>query len=113
MLKRLVSWVFLLPLCFVLILFGLSNRQIVTINFDPLTQTAPLVPPLSLPLFFVMFGFLIFGVLLGGLATWFSQGKQRKEKRRWRREATRLEKEAQVTKSNATAADLQLQQSFD
>lgn len=109
MLKNLVSWLFLLPLCLLLILFGLSNRQAVTINFDPLSQATPLIPSITMPFFFVMFGFLIFGVLLGGMATWFTQGKQRKEKRRWRREANRLEKEVKAPKSEPVDPSHQLQ----
>lgn len=121
MLKRLTSWLILVPLCVVLIIFALSNRQMVQVNFDPLSPSAPLIPSLSVPLYLVIFGFLILGVLLGGIATWFSQGKQRREKRRWRKEAGKWQEEAKLARDRAKSgssgqslsSDLQLQQSFD
>lgn len=91
MTKKLVGWFVLLPLCVVLALFALANRHSVEVRLDPFSTTNPLIGPLEIPLFLVIYALLIAGVVLGGIASWFAQGKQRKEKRQWRRKARELE----------------------
>ena len=94
MVKRIVGWVVLVPLCAVLIVVALANRQAVTVNFNPFTAPAdPAVPGLGVPLFLVIFGVLLMGVVLGGIATWFSQGHHRRDERTFRRENERLHRE--------------------
>ncbi|MCB9992682.1 MAG: LapA family protein [Hyphomicrobiaceae bacterium] len=105
--RRLIGWFLLLPLSLVLIVFALANRQTITLNFDPTSETSPLIPPVHVPLFLLIYVLLIAGILLGGVATWFTQGKQRREKRHWRKHAARLEKEA-AANSNQPSGSLQL-----
>lgn len=98
MTKRLVGWFVLLPLCAVLVLFALANRQAVQIGFDPLSPEHPIIQSIGVPLFVVIYGALIAGVILGGIATWMSQGPQRRDKRHWRRESQRLERELEAAR---------------
>lgn len=91
MTKKLVGWFVLLPLCVVLALFALANRHWVEVRFDPLSATNPLIAPVNVPMFVVIYAMLIAGVVLGGMASWFAQGKQRREKRQWRKKARELE----------------------
>lgn len=112
MIKRLIGWLVFVPLCAILIVFALANRHFVAVNFDPLTQDVPLIPALNLPLFAVIFASLLVGVLLGGMATWASQGKHRREKRALKKETGQLKKELDVIKAKpkqtalgASAAD--------
>lgn len=91
MTKKLVGWLVLLPLCVVLALFALANRHAVEVRFDPFSDTTPLVGPVQIPMFVVIYALLIAGVILGGIASWFAQGKQRREKRQWRKKARELE----------------------
>lgn len=91
MTKKLVGWFVLLPLCVVLAVFALANRHVVEVRFDPLSATNPLVDPIEVPMFLVIYAMLIAGVILGGIASWFAQGKQRREKRQWRKRARELE----------------------
>jgi uncharacterized integral membrane protein len=107
MIRRLVGWLVLVPLCAVLIVFALANRQWVDLNFDPFSQTLPFIPPLNLPQFVVIYGALLVGVILGGSATWFTQGRHRREKRALVRETSTLKKElesARVTQKNKSAS---------
>jgi uncharacterized integral membrane protein len=91
MLRRIVGWVVLVPLCLVMIVFALANRQLVVVNFNPLVPSEALTTPgVGVPLFLVLFAVLLVGVLLGGVATWFAQGHHRVEKRKFRRESERL-----------------------
>lgn len=98
MLKRIVSWLVLVPLALILVIFAMANRQPVTVYFDPLSQTAPFIPPLSVPMFGVIYALLLCGILLGGIATWVSQGKNRKAKRAYKREAEALHREVDALK---------------
>ena len=94
MIRRIVGWVVLVPLCLVLIVFALANRQLVVVNFNPLVPSETLATPgVGVPFFLVLFAVLLFGVVLGGVATWFAQGQHRRDARTWRREAERLTRE--------------------
>ena len=97
MLRRIVGWVVLVPLCLVMIVFALANRQLVVVNFNPLVPSEALTTPgIGVPLFLVLFAVLLFGVVLGGVATWFAQGQHRRDERSWRRETERLNREVEV-----------------
>ena len=94
MIRRIVGWVVLVPLCLVLVVFALANRQLVVVNFNPLAPSEPLTTPgVGVPLFLVIFTVLLFGVVLGGVATWFAQSQHRRDERAYRREAERLHRE--------------------
>lgn len=91
MAKRIVGWVILVPLCLGLIVFALANRHFVAINFNPFVSVEGAVAPgYGVPLFVVLFAVLLVGVLLGGIATWFSQGRHRRGEKHWRRESHQL-----------------------
>lgn len=94
MVKRIVGWFVLVPLCAVLIVFALANRQLVVVNFNPFATVERLAAPgFGVPLFLVIFAALLAGVLLGGIATWFGQAPRRRDERHFRRETERLHNE--------------------
>jgi uncharacterized integral membrane protein len=90
MMKRLVGWFVLVPLCLVLIVFALANRQPVLVNINPFGASEAAAPGTGVPLFLVIYAVLLVGVLLGGVATWFAQSRHRQEKRQLRRQTERL-----------------------
>ena len=85
-----------IPLGIIFIIFAVANRHLVTVSFDPFNSTAPAVA-VTLPLFLVIIVAAIAGVVAGGMATWFRQG-------RWRRAAR--QHEADARRARAEAADL-------
>lgn len=94
MVKRIVGWFVLVPLCAVLIVFALANTQLVIVNFNPFAPADELAAArLGVPLFLVIFCILLVGVVLGGIATWFAQSQHRRDERHWRRESERLHRE--------------------
>jgi hypothetical protein len=94
MMRRLVGWFVLVPLCAVLIVFALANRQLVIVNFNPFQPPETLTAPgFGVPMFLVIYAVLILGVLLGGIAAWFSHGHLRSEKRALLRVNDRLSRE--------------------
>jgi uncharacterized integral membrane protein len=108
MLRRIVGWVVLVPLCLLLVVFALANRQLVVVNFNPLVPSEALTTPgVGVPLFLVLFTVLLFGVVLGGVATWFAQSHHRRDERSYRREAERLNREVDAMRRSPgiTAVD--------
>ena len=94
--KKLLSWIFWVPVGVILITIAVSNRQIVTFSIDPVARIDPLFS-LSIPLYMLLFAAILFGIIFGGIAAWLAQGKWRKNARRmtgeaakWREEAARL-----------------------
>jgi uncharacterized integral membrane protein len=112
-LKRFFWVIFALPAAIILVSIAVANRQPVRLVLDPFRPEAPLLGSIELPLYAYLFGALIAGVILGGLATWMTQGRWRKRARstsqdamRWQAEADRLarERDAQVEGQKRLAA---------
>ena len=85
MIRKVVTAIILVPLAAVIIAFAVANRQTVTVSFDPFDPAQPAYAA-SLPLYLLILILVIFGVLLGGVATWLKQA-------RWAWAARRAEKE--------------------
>lgn len=82
------------PVGVVLIAFAVANRHAVRLVLDPF---APGNPALAIegPMFLFLIAALIFGLLVGGAATWLTQGRWRKAARRRSREAAELRRETE------------------
>jgi uncharacterized integral membrane protein len=89
--RKFLSGLILIPLAVIFVVFAVANRHFVTVSFDPFNATAPSVS-VSLPLFVLIIGVAILGVIAGGLATWFSQ-------RRFRRAARLHEADARTVRA--------------
>ena len=84
--RKCFSAVVIIPLGIFFIIFAVANRHLVTVSFDPFNSATPTVA-VTLPLFVVIIAVAMLGVVAGGMATWFRQG-------RWRRAARQSEAEA-------------------
>ena len=95
--RKFLTGLVLIPLGLIFIDFAVANRHLVTVSFDPFGSgdTAFDLPPV--PLFAIIIASIIVGVVAGGLATWFRQG-------RWRRAAR--QHEADARQARAQLADL-------
>jgi uncharacterized integral membrane protein len=95
-----VLWLLIgFPVAVLLIALAVANRHDVRLVLDPFRPEAPVLS-MDLPFYIYLFGALIVGVLLGGFATWLSQGQWRHRARvraheaaRWQSEAERLSRE--------------------
>jgi hypothetical protein len=103
-LKRIVWLIIAFPTAVVLISLSLANRHSVRLVLDPFRPEQPVLS-VVLPFYAYLFAALVMGVLIGGFATWLSQGSWRRaarlrqaDARRWRAEADRLahERDAEV-----------------
>lgn len=75
-----------------LVIVALANRQLVTLSLLPgdMAVFARLQVGLELPLFFVVFGGIALGLLMGTIWEYVREGKQRAEAARMKREIARL-----------------------
>jgi uncharacterized integral membrane protein len=86
MVRKLVSVLILAPLAIVFVGLAVANRQTVSISLDPFDAAHPALT-IALPLFALMLGLVIGGVIVGGVAAWLRQSK-------WRRAARLAESQA-------------------
>lgn len=100
--KKIVNLLILVPLAIILIILCVANRQAVTLALNPFRPEDTILS-FTAPFFVFIFLAVIFGVLLGSLATWVSQGKHRKRARIEAKEAIRWHDEAAKQKAAASA----------
>ena len=102
MVKRIVNVVILIPVAIVLIVLSVANRQPVTLAFNPFRPEDSLLS-VTAPFFVYIFLATIFGLVLGALITWFTQGKYRKRARIEASEAVKWHTEADKHRGRAEA----------
>ncbi len=102
MLKRIVFLLIGFPIAIFLITLAVANRHGVSLVLDPFRPENPLLS-IELPFYAYLFSALVLGVVVGGLAVWFGQGRWRRtarqrtqEARRWQSEADRLTREREA-----------------
>jgi uncharacterized integral membrane protein len=98
-LKRVVRLLIAFPVALLLITLAVANRHSARLILDPFRPESPALA-IEMPFYFFLFGALVVGVVLGGVATWLGQSHWRKSARqraqdamRWRAEADRLARE--------------------
>jgi uncharacterized integral membrane protein len=110
MIRKIVYIVVFGPIALIVIAFCVANRQLVDFSYDPLGGADPTMK-ISLPLFVLMLAAILIGILAGGFAAWFRQGKWRRSARvnaneaaRWQREAQELRQRLEETARRALPA---------
>jgi lipopolysaccharide assembly protein A len=95
---RALRYLFLAALAIVLITVALANRAAVTVRLlpDDLAALLGLNWQLELPLFLVIFGGIVAGLLIGFLWEWFREHKHRSTANARTRDVARLERELAV-----------------
>ncbi len=101
--RRLIFLIVLVPVAVVLIVLSVANRQPVTFSLDPFNAAQPALS-ITWPFFVFLFVALLSGLVIGGTATWLSQGRHRRAAREKRREADRWHREADEQRDRADQA---------
>jgi uncharacterized integral membrane protein len=94
--RKFLTALIVIPLGLLFIVFAVANRHLITVSLDPFNSRDPSVS-VTMPLFVVIIGVAILGVVAGGTATWFRQ-------RHWRRAAR--QHEADARQAQAQLAEL-------
>lgn len=89
--RKFLTVLIVVPLIVIAIVFAVANRHFVTVSFDPFNSADPSLSQ-SMPLFVLIIVIAIFGVVVGGCATWIGQ-------RRWRRAAREHQADAQALRA--------------
>lgn len=97
-----VKGLVLLPVAIVVVLLAVANRQTVLLSFDPFSGSAPEFS-LAVPLFAVIFGAVLVGIVIGGIGAWLGQAGHRRARRRSAREVNRLRADLDRQRSAAPA----------
>lgn len=100
MIRKLVFLFVALPVAVILIMLSVANRTPVRFSFDPFNTAEPALS-VTLPFFVHLFIALLAGMLIGSVATWFTQGKHRKKVRQEHSQAVHWQSEAKVQKERA------------
>ena len=82
MLRRLLTFLVLVPLGALLVALAVVNRKPVTFILNPLDASSGV--GIEAPFFLFLLGAFAVGLLVGGVATWYGQGKWRAKARKER-----------------------------
>ena len=109
--RKVILVLVVVPLGVVLVALAVVNRTPAQLILAPFGGGAEPGLSLQAPLFLFLLGAFALGLVVGGIATWFGQGKWRRlareetrQARDWRRQADRLEKELEAVHGNPPRA---------
>jgi len=109
-LRRIVWLLIAFPVGLLLVTLAVVNRHEVQLVLDPFRPQSPVLS-IALPFYVYLFGTLVLGVVLGGIATWLTQARWRRDARlqgraaaRWHAEADRLTRERDAAAAAAKSA---------
>lgn len=102
---RMLRYLLLALLAIVLVTIALANRDIVTVQVLPpnLAAFAGVEWQIGLPLYLVIFGGIVAGILIGFVWEWFREHKHRAAASTRSREVARLERELAVMRDTKGA----------
>lgn len=75
--KKLLRTLVFVPVAFVLLVFAVANRHAVKLSLDPFASLDTTNLSISCPLFVVIFGAVMFGIICGSTISWLANGKYR------------------------------------
>ncbi len=96
---RFLKFLLIAPVAILFLLFAFANRHAVTVSFDPFDSGDIPAYSLQAPLFMVLILAIMIGVVAGGVATWFGQGRHRRAARASRAEAEKLRGDLQAMRA--------------
>ncbi len=101
--RRLLTFLVLVPLGALLVALAVVNRKPVTFMLNPFDASSG--PGVEAPLFLFLLGAFAVGLLVGGFATWYEQGKWRAKARKEARETKALRAQAERLEKELDAAE--------
>lgn len=104
---RLIKFVFLACLAIVLATIAMANREAVTLTLLPneMGDVAGMNPTVSLPLFIIVFGAIVAGLLIGFFWEWLREAKHRQEVSMRQQQVRDLKREVNRLKGKTGESD--------
>jgi uncharacterized integral membrane protein len=102
--KSFLKLLVLVPIIVLGTVFAVANRTPVPVTLDPPGWFE--IPPIQVPLFLIVFVAMAVGVVLGGIAVWFGQGRHRKAARVNARAAAKHKAEVERLASSSSVTAL-------
>lgn len=102
--RALFRFLIIAPLALLLLAFSLANRQSITVLTEPFNVADGAWPTFTVPLYLVVLGAMMIGVLIGGSSTWLRQGRHRKAAREACRKSAALVAENEALRSQTASA---------
>ena len=99
--RRFLFLFVLIPLAIVLVVLSVANRHAVLFSLDPIGAAPGL--SFTAPLFVFLFAALALGIVIGGAATWFRQGRWRRQARFEHAEVERTRQEVERLRERTAA----------
>ena len=100
--RGLLKLLLLAPLALILLFFSMANRQMVVLHLNPFTASDMPAPQIPAPLYMVVIGAVMVGVLFGGASTWLGQGRHRKALRAAKANLDSLRRENESLRAHNT-----------
>jgi uncharacterized integral membrane protein len=100
---RFLKYLVLVPIAIVLLAFAYANKHPVIVSIDPVAGDSS-IWTVKGPLFLVIIASVMIGIVSGGVATWFSQGRHRRLARQLRGERERLKADLAAAKSGGATS---------
>lgn len=97
MISKILSLLILVPLAIVLVVFSVANREAIPVSLDPIGSMPQLA--FEAPLFILLMGSVIIGVVLGGIGTWLTQSHYRRKSWKRKYEVEKLRRETEENKA--------------
>lgn len=97
---RYLKYLFLAVIAVCLVIIAVANRDIVTLRLihDDLAAWTGGTVSVDLPLFLIVFGGIVIGLLIGFVWEWFREHRHRVDAKTHRRKSTRLQQEVETLK---------------
>ena len=96
--KRVISWVIMLPITVVVALFTMENLQNVEIGLWPLDGKR------EVPLYLVVLLCILFGFIAGGVVAWISSSRRRRRTRELADRNARLQQQVEELRRELATA---------
>ncbi|MFC5584795.1 lipopolysaccharide assembly protein LapA domain-containing protein [Nitratireductor kimnyeongensis] len=98
--NRIILVLILVPLAVIIIALAVANRGLVPFTIDPFNPGNPVLT-VQWPLFVYLFLSVVLGMIGGSLATWFRQGRYRRDARQRKKEVDKLRTAPSPSTGNA------------
>jgi len=102
--RAIFRFLVLAPFALLLLGFSLANRNTVTVSIDPFNLTDITLPTFAVPLYLLVVGAIMVGVVIGGSSTWLRQGRHRRAAREAARKSAALKAENEALRSQVSSS---------